>query len=118
MRFKSVQGVFISIAVIVLAVSLLIGLPGSGQDELEAANGPADWTLLGLDARDYNTNIAVKVPLSDRQWINHHKLIMSWNKVERYQDVFDWSYYDNQVNAMLADGAQSILLMFGSSLPE
>jgi len=116
-RLKSIQGIFILTAVFVLALSLLVGLPGLGQDGVEAADGAKDWTLLGLDARNYTTNMAAKVQLSDRQWVRHHKVYMRWDRVQPSQGAYDWTYFDQEINSRLADGCDSILLLLHGGTP-
>ena len=81
------------------------------------AAGPADMTLLGLDTRDYSNRMSTLVPLSDRQWVRHHKIVVRWSSIHTAQNSFNWSYYDQEVNARLADGSQSILLLLQGPTP-
>jgi hypothetical protein len=88
-----------------------------GAGEAEADSGVINGQLLGLDTRDYTNNLSVKVNASERAWVRHHKLPVVWEVVQREQGTLDWSYYDNQIKAMLADGAQSILLLLEGPVP-
>jgi hypothetical protein len=116
-RLKTTRGFFILATIAVLALSLLIALPGLNGDELEAAEGAKDWTLLGLDARDYAEDMAAKVSLADRQWIRHHKIVVYWNRIQPEKDVWRWRYYDEEINTRLADGSDSILLLLHGGTP-
>jgi hypothetical protein len=118
-----IQGFFLVSAVILLAVSMAICLPlarneTTRAEAMQARTAAADWTILGLDTRDYSKRMASLVPLSDRQWVRHHKVIVSWNRVQSKKGTWDWSFYDKEINARLADGSQSILLLLLGPVPE
>jgi hypothetical protein len=107
----------------VAACMVLLLLPVMGADSSVVVGGEAnaagivEGSLLGLDVRDYATNMAVRVPLAERQQIKHYKVVVSWNRIEAADGVFDWSYYDTHISQMLADGAESILLLMGGGVP-
>ncbi len=82
------------------------------------AAAPADMTLLGLDTRDYSGRMSKLVPLSERQWVHHHKVVVMWAKIHEGKNAYNWSYYDREINKRLADGCQSILLLLQGPTPE
>ncbi|NPV58089.1 MAG: hypothetical protein HPY75_00335 [Actinobacteria bacterium] len=82
------------------------------------AASAADMTILGLDTRDYAKRMSNLVSLSDRQWVRHHKIVVRWSDIHKAKNSFDFSYYDKEVNARLADGSQSILLLLQGPTPE
>jgi hypothetical protein len=106
-----------------LAVTVYTGLAASHVDpyRAEAASdrgSAADWTILGIDTRGYANRMARLVPLSDRQWVRHHKVVVRWSDIHRARDSFNFSFYDREINAILADGSQSILLLLQGPTPE
>jgi hypothetical protein len=102
-------------ALLVLSIPFLGPSCGSKQEEAE---GPADWTILGLDVPNYATRAHEIIPVEDRASFRHYKLEVRWGKVQPRQGAFDWSYYDEQIAAILSDGSQSILLLLGGPVPE
>ncbi len=112
------------ISVVVSIFFLLVHAPIfstalTGEREAAAAGGRdvADWTILGLDARDYASRISPRVQLSERRWVRHHKVLVVWAKAEPRQDVFNWSYFDQEINARLADGTDSLMLLLTGATP-
>jgi len=106
----------------VLIVALLFasfnpGVPVYGGKDTNDRHDVADWTILGLDVPGYNNRTLSKVPLEERRWIRHHKIEIRWKNVQPQAGVFDWSYYDKLIDAVLSDGSQSILLVLGGPLP-
>lgn len=77
----------------------------------------SEWVILGLDVPNYVDGLCRKVPQSERNWIRHYKMEVRWERVQPAPEKFDWSYYDRQVQAMLDDGARSILLLVGGPVP-
>ena len=82
------------------------------------AASAADMTILGLDTRDYTKHMSKLVSLSDRQWVRHHKIVVRWSDIHKAKNTFDFSYYNKEINARLADGAQSLLLLLQGPTPE
>jgi len=122
---KTIARAFGACALALCAALLVFPLAGAcvsaegsaGGGEVAAASAVADGTLLGLDVRDYATNMAAKVPLAERQQIKHYKVVVFWNRVESSDGVFDWSYYDSHISKIIADGAESILLLLTGPVP-
>ncbi len=115
----------------VLCTALLVfplpNLPpaaGEGTPVASSADGRnvADWKILGLDTREYATRIVPRLALSgylpERQWVRHYKILVTWGKVQPKPGVWRWSYFDQEINACLADGAQSIMLLLHGGTPE
>ncbi|MBC7228938.1 MAG: hypothetical protein H5T74_00905 [Actinobacteria bacterium] len=110
----------VSVTLILLLSAAAAAMAESGAASAGAgvrAASAADMTILGLDARDYSRRMVNLVPLSERQWVRHHKVVVKWSDIHRAKDTFDFSYYDREINARLADGAQSILLLLQGPTP-
>jgi len=97
--------------------NLALVVLGRGEAEAAGERNVADWYILGLDARDYASRIVPRVPLAERQWVRHHKVLVVWGKAEPQQDRFNWSYFDQEINARLADGTDSIMLLLTAAVP-
>ncbi|MDD3719362.1 MAG: hypothetical protein PHP28_11950, partial [Actinomycetota bacterium] len=109
--------VLVSCAVLFTLPLAGVGISAGTSGGATAASAVAGGTLLGLDVRDYADNMAAKVPLAERQQIRHYKVVVFWNEVESRDGVFNWDYYDRQISQILADGAESILLLLGWGVP-
>jgi len=107
--------VFILIPSLTLPSPLVTAYGGEAVGERSAV---ADWTVLGLDVPGYDKKTHLEVPLEERRWIRHHKMEIRWNMVQPQAGEFDWSNYDNQINAALSDGSQSILLLLSGPVPK
>lgn len=84
----------------------------------ETTIGAGDWTILGLDVPKYATRAHQVVPAVERGWVRHYKVEVRWKDVQPRQGAFEWSYYDEQTEAILSDGSQSILFLLGGPVPE
>jgi hypothetical protein len=110
-------------AVVFIAFAMVTGILATKGDTdraqagIEAA-GPADMTLLGLDTRNYSKRMTSLVPLSDRQWVRHHKVVVRWENIHTAANSFNWSFYDEEINKRLADGSKSILLLLQGPTPD
>jgi hypothetical protein len=104
-----------------MAVLLLAALPRAADlsrpASARAEEGAAGWTILGLDVPAYAERTHLKVAAGERDFIRHHKLEVRWNRVQPNRGAFDWGYYDRHLNAILADGSRSILLLLGGPVP-
>ncbi|MDY6794601.1 MAG: hypothetical protein SWK76_04870 [Actinomycetota bacterium] len=133
-RYFKVFVVFVAAVCVLFSLAVLLSCSEGATDSVQAADEPdgikesggeaetadrnvSDWTLMGLDARNYANNMAVKVSDAEKDWVHHHKMVLKWNKIEPSQDAFNWSFYDNQINARLADGCQSILILLQGEVP-
>ncbi|MDI7251720.1 MAG: hypothetical protein QME89_04090, partial [Actinomycetota bacterium] len=97
---------------------LLVTISDGGAAVAASERNVADWVILGLDARDYVGRISPRIPHSERQWVRHHKVLMTWAKAEPRQDEFNWAYFDQEINARLADGTDSLMLLLTAATPE
>ncbi|MGQ9758907.1 MAG: hypothetical protein ACUVRX_12290, partial [Actinomycetota bacterium] len=125
-KSRARKSIVLLVAVVICAVFLLVSgtfpfLVEVGNGEPAAAAGErnvADWYILGLDARDYVNRIKPRIPESERKWVRHHKVLVVWSKAEPKKGKFNWSYYDQEINARLADGTDSIMLLLTGATPE
>ena len=62
--------------------------------------------------------MATLVPLSDRQKVRHHKVVVRWSDIHKAKGSFNFSYYDKEIKKRLADGSQSLLLLLQGPTPE
>ncbi len=115
------RGTLLAASLALLAAILTACLPLTGTGVTRAASsqreGVADWTILGLDTRDYQNVMCNRVSLSDRQWVRHHKVLIRWEMVHKAKDSYDFGYYDQEISRILADGSQSILLLLHGPTP-
>lgn len=116
-RIGSSAVLMVIFTVVLASLYVIPGLNPSTVEYVEAAEGVADWTILGLDVPNYSKTTHAKVSIEERKWIRHHKLEVRWQKVQPERGVFDWDYYDRQIRAVLSDGSQSILLLLGGPVP-
>jgi hypothetical protein len=57
------------------------------------------------------------IPPAERTWVKNTRLWIPWSVVEPAPGSFDWSAVDNTINAILADGCESILILLGGPIP-
>ena len=103
------------VACMVLQVFLAF-VPGTGR----AVAGDRDvrnWSIMGLDIRDYASQFKAKVPAAERRLVRHHKLVVRWESVNPRRGTWNFSYYDGEINSVLADGSSSLLLLLQGPVP-
>ena len=99
---------------VVLMLAALPAMPGLRLEPTRAqGTGAGDRKILGLHA----FNIWDKVVPPERAWVKNVKFEVPWSSLEPAPGNFSWSPMDNAINAILADGCESILLLLGGPVP-
>ncbi|RJP34651.1 MAG: hypothetical protein C4536_02320 [Actinobacteria bacterium] len=102
--------------VVVILFAALVAIPGCTNAK-EAEPQPeeaADRTLLGLQV----FGVPEQVAPSYREGFRNFRVEIPWSYVQPDQLGFNWSASDELINAILAEGCESILLLLGGPLPE
>ncbi|MEJ5185783.1 MAG: hypothetical protein WHT46_01715, partial [Candidatus Geothermincolales bacterium] len=110
-------GCLTSILVLLLVVQLPLGLFLNATPTRAESRDVRNWNIMGLDIRDYSSEFKAKVPASERKLVRHHKVVIRWESVNPRQGTWNFSYYDNEIRSILADGSSSILLLLQGPVP-
>ena len=111
---------------LVLALGTACSAPASGnKSEPEefrpsaelSGEGVGDRKLLGLFSHYFRKGLKAKVPSSQWPYVRNVRLYVGWGQVEKSKGSFDWRYSDDQINAALSLGVNSILVTLGQPLP-
>ncbi len=111
--------------VLALAAASLIwtgGCPGAGaaagdRGVRSAAADLAGRTLLGLASDDFSTQLYAKVDKNEHCKVRNHKIQVRWEEVEPAKGAYKWERLDAVIDACLANGSESIMLLLHGQVP-
>ena len=76
-----------------------------------------DWYLLGVMSHNWTADFFDEVNPSYRPDLRNGRIVISWETIEPSQNGWDWGPLDEQINALLGAGSETILLTVSHATP-